>query len=284
MPELTRNQQFFLLQPPPSQHQFSNKTNHNQHNCFLPFQLNSLVNQGKQNCWSHQWKGTSNTLTAITTTSTPSVNYPTFQNYSSTTSSSSSSSSSSSCCSSCSSCCPSPKLPSTMNIYPILSNFNYFNFDYQTDCDIICVIDFEATCDNYGGRRQPNDAIMEIIEFPAFIVDTRTRSVVSYLVIIIIISWFSYRSLSSFNLFYFPFLCVLLYSDYHIPWVCSSSNQPKINLLLHPINWYNTAHGRSGRYISKSIGKIWETSFQSTSRKRLQFICHCHRWVSSHFQ
>ncbi|XP_025016712.1 3'-5' exoribonuclease 1 [Tetranychus urticae] len=55
----------------------------------------------------------------------------------------------------------------------------YINYDYQTDCDIICVIDFEATCDNYGGRRPPNDAIMEIIEFPAFMVDTRTRSVIS---------------------------------------------------------------------------------------------------------
>ena len=40
--------------------------------------------------------------------------------------------------------------------------------------DIVCVIDFEATCE-----RDVSDQVQEIIEFPAFIVDLNQRSVVS---------------------------------------------------------------------------------------------------------
>lgn len=44
--------------------------------------------------------------------------------------------------------------------------------------DIICVIDFEATCDNYAGRKPPRETIQEIIEFPAFVVDVKSKSIV----------------------------------------------------------------------------------------------------------
>lgn len=41
--------------------------------------------------------------------------------------------------------------------------------------DVICVVDFEATCQ----REAPINTIQEIIEFPAFIIDVRQRQIVS---------------------------------------------------------------------------------------------------------
>lgn len=41
--------------------------------------------------------------------------------------------------------------------------------------DALCVIDFEATCE----ANQEYDLVQEIIEFPAFLVDTRKKKVVS---------------------------------------------------------------------------------------------------------
>ncbi|RWS29015.1 3'-5' exoribonuclease 1-like protein [Leptotrombidium deliense] len=47
-----------------------------------------------------------------------------------------------------------------------LINYNY---------DVICVVDYEATCD----KETSKDAIQEIIEFPAFLVDLKNKEVVS---------------------------------------------------------------------------------------------------------
>ena len=51
------------------------------------------------------------------------------------------------------------------------------NFYY----DVICVVDFEATCE----KESEKDSIQEIIEFPAFIVDLKQKQIVSPLITLI---------------------------------------------------------------------------------------------------
>jgi hypothetical protein len=46
--------------------------------------------------------------------------------------------------------------------------------------DIICIVDFEATCH----KEQDKDFVQEIIEFPALMVDVKQKQIVFNLIII----------------------------------------------------------------------------------------------------
>jgi inhibitor of KinA sporulation pathway (predicted exonuclease) len=48
--------------------------------------------------------------------------------------------------------------------------------------DIICIVDFEATC--HKEQDQHKDFVQEIIEFPALLVDVKQKQIVFNLIII----------------------------------------------------------------------------------------------------
>lgn len=131
----------------------------------------------------------------------------------------------------------------------------------DTYYDYICVVDFEATCE----EDNPADFLHEIIEFPMVLISTHTLEIVS---VYLGCCCFNARILWSWVLF-FCFVC----AGGQLSGICETRSKPTALRLLREANGNHTGWFSSA-LMSVSLWCIWNWSTALFCRKWLMTPIH----------